>query len=690
MKKLILASLGCAGMLALLPETGHAHGGQYRGPGDVVPPNPGGGRGGGPGGPGAGGPGGPSTPGPGGPAAPGPAGPGTGGPAGPAGGRGPTTGGRGVQIEDDLNKWEFWWEFNKDPYIRLKDAIHSGTAVSGSDEFFLGATRKVESQDTMSPSEEDKLNVILPALKKAIDSTDQRDIASSCMVAMAKVGKNHPEFKLRDVFTPRLQKSDQEIRETAALAFGIAALPDEANVDMLVGLATDSAAGREACGQSEVNDRIRAFSCYGLGLIAHANADIALKEKVFTALSGLLDDSKISSRNIKVAAINGLSLLNANAADDAGKALIGKALKSLEGYYMQKLGSGEQLLQAHVPPAIAKLLGSDYPDHSVVENYKKLFSADLQEKGEVKRSSNDIPRSCALALGQLCEPCDDEKAKDADYCQMLLEQWKKHKDEQTRNFCMLALGQIGGQMNRSILLKEFDKAGKSLEKPWVALAMGVYAFEKLEREKAASQTPQLEEEFGRTLRTALEDVKDPSAVSSFAVALGLCQYKAAADDMRSLLIKSKSKSDLAGYLCIGLALMDDKRSIEDIRDIVQKSVRRPELLQQAAVALGKLGDKTVADELQKLLSDGDTNLAKLSAVASALGFIGDRRTIDPLKRMLADESLTELSRAFAAVALGGVGDKEKLPWNSKIGVNMNYRASVETLTDKTSGILDIL
>ena len=136
--------------------------------------------------------------------------------------------------------------------------------------------------------------------------------------------------------------------------------------------------------------------------------------------------------------------------------------------------------------------------------------------------------------------------------------------------------------------------------------------------------------------------------------------------------------------------MGDKRAMVDIRDIAEKALRRPELLQQAAVALGKLGDKGVADELQKLLGDGDATLATLSAVASALGFIGDRRTIEPLKRMLQDERLTPLSRAFAAVALGGVGDKEKLPWNSKIGVNMNYRASVETLTDKTAGILDIL
>jgi len=119
-------------------------------------------------------------------------------------------------------------------------------------------------------------------------------------------------------------------------------------------------------------------------------------------------------------------------------------------------------------------------------------------------------------------------------------------------------------------------------------------------------------------------------------------------------------------------------------------VRRPELLKQAAIALGKLGDKPVASMLEGMLAEGDTNLAKMAAIASALGLIGDRRSVIPLKRILRDTSLMDLSRAFAAVALGGVGDKELLPWNSKIAQNMNYRASVETLTDRSAGILDIL
>jgi len=262
MKNLFLAGLTSASVIALLAQTGYAHGGQYRGPGDVVPPSPGGGRGTGPSGPSTGGPGGPATPGPGGPATPGPSGPSTGGPAGPGGGRAPTTGGRGIQLDEDLDKWVYWWEFNKDPFIRLKDAIGNSGPSSSGDEFFLGAARKAEAKDTMRPTDEEKQSSILPALKKAIDSTEQRDINSSCMVAMAKIGKDDlPDGKhLEDVFLPRLKKPDQEVSETAALSFGIAAIENIKYLETLISLAKDDASGRTACGRSEVNDRTRAFA----------------------------------------------------------------------------------------------------------------------------------------------------------------------------------------------------------------------------------------------------------------------------------------------------------------------------------------------------------------------------------------------------------------------------------------------
>ncbi|MBX3464121.1 MAG: HEAT repeat domain-containing protein [Planctomycetes bacterium] len=695
MKNLLLSGLCCAGLLALLPETGRAHGGQYRGPGDVVPPTPGGGGGGGAS---TGGPSGPSTGGPAGPSAPSPSGPGpstgggpgpsTGGPGGPGGGGGgATTGGGGVQVTEDLTEWKFWWEFNKDPYIRLRDAVLQGGPQTGSDDFFLGSTRRSEARNSLRPTEEQILGKILPALKKAIDTSEQRDINSSCMVAMAKIGTNHPDFKLIDVFKPRLAKPDLEISETAALSIGIAAIAEEEAVELLTGLALDTAKGREACRSSTVNNRVRSFAIYGLGLLANKHSQTEIKAKAFEVMKKVLEADEIRQLDPKVAAINGMSILNVGSESEQDKLLLDEVLKCLEGYYMKSLGAGQQLIQAHVPTAIAKLIG---PDHQESDRFKELFASDLGEKGKVKRVSNDIFRSCAMALGMMARPHDDKDDKknpDNKYSKLLHDTYRNHKDLQTRSFALLALGQIGGDLNREILLKEFDKGGKNQEKTWASLALGVYAFHKYEKQREIVP----ETTIAQTLFDTLKQAKDPSLVGALAIGLGLCRATEAADHMRGLMIGNIAKEEMAGYLCIGLALMNDVRSKEDMRNVVTQWTRRDQLLQQAAIALGKLGDKGVAEVLLKLMSaEGESNLAKLSAIASALGFIGDQRSIDPLKDMLFNTKLHDLARAFAAVALGGVADKEMLPWNSKIGVNLNYRAAVETLTNRQSGILDIL
>ena len=90
------------------------------------------------------------------------------------------------------------------------------------------------------------------------------------------------------------------------------------------------------------------------------------------------------------------------------------------------------------------------------------------------------------------------------------------------------------------------------------------------------------------------------------------------------------------------------------------------------------------------MADSHRNLAKLAAIASSLGFIGDQGSISRLTAMLANNELSQLSRAFCAVALGGIADKELMPWNSKLAIHTNYRAATEVLTNKMSGILDIL
>jgi hypothetical protein len=313
MRTLLLSGLACASF-ALSPSDVCAHGGQYRGPGDTVQPPTGGGGGTTPG------PSGPTTPGGSGPSTPGPGEPSTptgGEPSTPSGGpgmRGGPTTPRGIDVGDDLTRWQFWWEFNKDPFIRLKDAIHRGGIMTGSDVPYMGHGAVGESTDTMRPTDAQVMHEIVPKLKQALDGTDQRDITSSCMVALAKIGKHHETFDILDV----------------AAALGISQMVEA--VDDLIALTLDEPRGRELTARAEVDDHTRSFAAYGLGLIAHATSDVDVKRRVFEAVAPILADETISDRNIRVAVINTIALLRPTD-DENGKQLLHDACAALETYW---------------------------------------------------------------------------------------------------------------------------------------------------------------------------------------------------------------------------------------------------------------------------------------------------------------------------------------------------------------------
>ncbi|MCA8948537.1 MAG: hypothetical protein KDE27_03495, partial [Planctomycetes bacterium] len=571
---------------------------------------------------------------------------------------------------------------NKAPYLQLKQAVRRQGVITGGDDFWLGPGRRNDASDTLEPTQNQIREEILPALQRALASTEERDfdIISSCLVALAKIGQERPGLDLVETFRARLGAHNQEIRETAAVALGIAGVQNggAAQLELLSSLV----AGR-AVGGGEARERTRAFAAYGLGLLANGTANLAIKRGAFDALSPLLASEDASGRNLQVAAIHGLSLLGLDGSSEPERALLGDTLACLEAFYRLPLGAGSQLRQAHCPTAIAKLLG---PDHERAADYRALFRAALEGRlGKDKRSNHDLRRSAALALGRLGKP-DDRELTDA-----LLATYRDDKDAQTRYFSILALGQIGGAMNRDALLKTFDKA-RAIDRPWSALALGLLAFEAAERQSRQQQTPEPDRVLGDTLLDAFRAEKSPDIRGALAIALGLARYLPAADALRQELgdRATWAKEELAGYFCIGLALMEDRGSKDAILQIVHDSPRLPLLLQQAAVALGKLGDKRAAADLVKMLEGTDGNLAKASAISGALGFIGDRGTVHPLVQLLSDESRSQLPRAFAAVALGGIADKEMLPWNSKLGIGTNYRAATETLTNRVSGILDIL
>jgi len=680
-----------------------AHGGQYigptgpyTGPGDIVPPGPNRPRPRPGSGPYTGGPSGPSAPAPSGPVAPAPSGPSTGGPTPPSTGgpSGPSTGGpaapsargttpaktggrRGVTIEDDRTAWHYWWEFNKGPYLNLRNSVHRGVQT-GSDDFYLGATRAAPAANAMRPTARQTMHTVLPALKRALDTTEQRDITTASMIAMAKIGRDHQQFKLRDVFAKRLSVSNQEVRETAALALGIAGFDDGKSLDLLTSLVLDTADGRALSG-GRVNARTRAFSAYAMGLTARDSKKIATKQRVFAALKPLVDSDRMRDRNIKVAAIHGIGLLGLTGSDYKTLKLREEAKHLLKDFFGRKLGRGGEWVQAHVPIALVRLAGVDR------KWCIRLLTTELDKNGS-RRRSNEVVQSCVQALGWLAAPYEDDASDDAAISQRLLKVSRTHKNAMVRRYALMALARIGGASNRTALLRQFDRASKTQRRPWCALALGLLAYN--ERQQPGAST-HIDDMIVDTLRRELRAAKNPGLVGSLAIGLGLAGATDASELLVTRLRGQTAKEQMAGYLCIGLALMGDKAAAEDIRTVLEESRFRPQLLVQAAMALGKLGDKQAEGALLKRM-DGGANLVTLASCASALGLIGDRRSVVPLTEMLLDSKLSALPRAFSAAALGGICDRKDLPWNTPISAGINYNANVETLTDQAAGVLDIL
>ena len=705
MKRLLLATALIAGGTLGIENVTWAHGGQYRGPGDTVPP--GGAGGGGGGGPASG----PRAPGS--PPGSGPGSPGSGAPGAPgAPGGAPTTGGGSADLGPDLTLWSFWWEFNKEPYLNLKAAIHGDAAKTGSDGFFLGRGQKEQGKDSLRPTEAQIRQKVVPALLDALENETNNDIVTGCMVALAKIGDERDkdgESAFEQVIAKFLSDSNQEISETAAVALGI--LANEKSIGTLQHLLDDDAEGRKLVGRGEVNFRTRAFAAYGLGLIGANSVEDGSRSQIVEVLVNAIANDDTKSRDLKVAAIIAMGLVPLETIEPETAPAEGEALpphQSRIGQIDYLLGfladeTQDYLVRAHVPTALARLLqgipGQGEGEGSLFEQQKDRVVPVLMELFDKRsKEQNEVIQSAVLAMGLIGDA--DQDKLDTQIRKALASVPKDHSNTQTRNFALIAMAKAGsnrgGRADASeledgvkdaakFLLDQLSK-GKSILKPWAGLSIGVMGRRLADAEFGAAMMVDL----SGALRSSLDDEKNPQRVGAYAIGAGILNDR----DSQSILMQKLEDirdDEARGYIAVALGLGNVRDAIEQIQTLVNDSQYRPDLLKQAAIALGLLGDKALVEKLTQMLKDAN-NLATQAAISSALGFIGDARSIDPLVEMLGDDQLTETARGFAAVALGIVADKEPLPWNSKIAVDLNYRASTTTLTDSSSGtgILDIL
>jgi HEAT repeat protein len=246
----------------------------------------------------------------------------------------------------------------------------------------------------------------------------------------------------------------------------------------------------------------------------------------------------------------------------------------------------------------------------------------------------------------------------------------------------MALGRIGGDANRQWLMTTWQRANKNLERPWLALSLGMIA-------ARAAAAGAIDEGIARMLVDDLDEAQYVEVRGAFAVAIGLTGWQPAFPTLRDFLREHETTETLGGYACVALALLGEPSAAPMLSEVVERSARRPFVLQQAAVGLGRLGDADATPRLVAMMERCES-VAVLAALANAVGQIGDRRAIPLLVALTKDESQTKLGRAFAAAALGGVCERFALPWNMPLSRDANYAAPVDTLSNGATGVLDIL
>ncbi len=605
-----------------------------------------------------------------------PGGPATGGGAGPAtapagGGGGPTTGG-GMPLVEDFGRWVYWWEFNKDRFLRLKQTVQAARdATTASDDFFMGAGQ-IPVNRTVAPTAAQIHGEVLPALLAVLEESRNREITMACMMAIAKIARDYGKIDAIDTIEPFLQRGDRAVRATAALALGVSEHPD--STFKLIALLNDTPAGRKLVGRESVDDWTRTFAAYGLGVIANGARDVATQRVVFERLRDVLQDVGAPNRNVKVAVIHAMGAIQPDWRTARGELLAEKGLRALSEYYKADHGAGERLMQAHAAQAIAKLL-VQRPDVASIDYYKTVFVRELDRS---KSRGMHIRRSAVLALGVLGDAVEDNSSKDYAIAEAL---WYSHKhasDRQEAHLALLAMGQVGGNLNRTRLLSVLRRGSKAMDRPWAALALGLLARE----------TPD-DKLVAKKLRESLTATKHPDAIAASAIALGLGRCEEAVLDLRETLAKFRKRDLIAGCVCTSLAMLGDKESIPAIQRILDRSTQRPDLLRRSSVALGLLRDKTATDRLVTLLQD-DASYTGIASLSVALSLIGDRTTVEPLVELLDDPERSKFARSMAAAALGGIADQSPMPWSERYTSNVNYLASVSSFVSGGYGVFEIL
>jgi len=554
------------------------------------------------------------------------------------------TSGKEIQSPVSYDGWEFWWENNRDRYLNLKKRVGRAGVQAGS----LSRLTARGTHSTMlskRPDQDQIDRVIIPTLDSVSKTTDDRDILDSSVLAMGRSASPLSHAMSYENAVELLAHRELSVQASAALTLGV--LRAEQAWPLLRGIVNDDSTGRAAVGGSGVPWLVRSFACLALGLIGDARS--------VRTIMATIDTLPDSERNVKASAIAALGLL------PRGSPLAVTA----EAYLVMLLEESglDPHVRSYIPTSLGKLGGT-----ASLSPLLDCFSDDA--------TPNIVRQSAAIGLGQLAS-VDDGAILDtlADYV-------REGRDQQTRHFALIALGQIGARdpnpvhhpeihnRLRTLFLAEMtSKASSRSNRSWSAIAAALYG------RGLSSKTAEIVE----GLRVGFRKERDPSFRGAFAIALALLNDQSS----RALIheqFTSSNQEDFRGYAGEALGLLRHREASEELLALCgDKSISSTFRL-KTATSLGLLGDRQAVPMLIQML-DQVSSLGGLASAAKALGLIGDQTSVGPLIAMAADDNARAASRAFACVALGLLGEKTQLPFNERLKAHNNYLARMPAIAE---------
>ena len=574
----------------------------------------------------------------------------------------------GLRTILDERSWAMWWDYNGGAWSEPGSLVELPATRAGegtrSEELGGGAAIHAE---------------VVPSILSELAREPDARFVRAALFALARIGEPPEGASNGEVpsvllaIRPWLASPDRHLRDVAVIALGVLASNDAAV--LLAELLGDTPEGARLGGARSVPERTRALAAYGLGLLGELRGDPATSRYAVHHLVNALEGAS-SHADLQIACVIALGMADPAPADALLEYLLARFLD-------ERAPKG---VRRHAPTAMARLCAG--ASHEVVD---RVVTGLVETVRRTPRVEPELARSAVLALGRLGD--SDGDAEDVEIRAALMRAMQS-RDHLVRCFAGMALAEaasrpgvgtgapLEGERDAARFLVHHLARGKSRQKPWAGLALGVLGH------RLREEGRRVERDAADALWSAVTSSRSPEDGAAYSLAVALLGDGRA----RSRVLENLGRFQdplSRGHAATALGLLGDPRDVEVLTRLMDEAGSDPLVLEAAAVGRALLGDAGVVDDLLARL-EGCDDWVSLMGVAGALARTRDPRAITPLAVVLADAERSAWEKSLAVEALGRIADKAPgLPWRERIASGLDYADSSAVLSDRSgTGVLD--